>query len=178
MIINRELSDAKFGTHMAPLITSVMNTKGPVLEMGCGDYSTPILHSICMSQNRELVSTDTSKSWITLFLDLKTSMHNFIYVSVYEDDWELNPKPFLWDDIGNDRHWGVVFIDHRPGDRRKIDILRMMDKADIIVVHDTETKGYDYEPALNSFKYRYDYKRYTTYTTLVSNTVDVKLFFV
>jgi hypothetical protein len=174
--MNRTLADAAYGTHMAPLVTAVMNTTGPVFEMGCGDYSTPILHAICSVQNRQLLSTDTSKNWLDLFQDMKSEMHEFIYVPVYDDDWLKNPKPEKWDSIGN-QTWGVVFIDHRPGERRKVDIARFANSADVIVVHDTETLSYGYEPILNTFKYRYDYVRYTTRTTLVSNSIDVNQFF-
>lgn len=175
---NRELSDPEYGTHMAPLITAVINTTGPVFELGCGDYSTPLLHSICTKQRRFLLSTDTSKEWIRLFIDMKNEKHHFVYVPVYKDDWALDPAPNMWDNIGNDKEWGVVFIDHRPGDRRKEDIVRLGDKAKIIVVHDTEQLAYGYEPILNRFKYRYDYKRYNVYTTLVSNSINVKNLFI
>jgi hypothetical protein len=174
--MNRVLKDAEFGTHMAPLITAVMNTTGPVFEMGCGDYSTPLLHSICKKQGRYLLSTDTSKDWISLFLDMENENHSFVHVPVYENDWDKNPTPDKWDEVGN-QSWGVVFIDHRPGERRREDIVRFADSADIIVVHDTENPGYGYEPAFELFKYRYNYMRYTTYTTLVSNTVDVAALF-
>jgi hypothetical protein len=103
-------------------------------------------------------------------------MHSFVYVSVFEDDWEKNPKPDKWDLIGNQK-WGVVFIDHRPGDRRAIDIKRFANLADVIVVHDTEAMCYGYEPVMNTFKYRYDYLRYQTRTTLVSNKIDIREFF-
>lgn len=174
--MNRKLGNPNFGTHMAPLITSVMNTDGPIFEMGCGDYSTPILHAICEKQQRKLLSTDTSNEWLNLFIDLTSTYHKFEYVPVYEDDWEKNPKPELWDKVGN-QNWGVVFIDHRPGERRKDDIKRFQNSADIVVVHDTETESYRYESVFNLFKYRYDYKRYSTYTTIVSNKIDVSKLF-
>ena len=174
--ISRELGEPNFGTHITPLLTAVMNTSGPVFEMGCGDYSTPQLHAICETQKRQLLSTDTSKEWIRYFLDMKSQYHSFQHVPVYDDDWEVNPKPDQWDLVGN-QNWGVVFVDHRPGDRRRVDVERFADKAEIIVVHDTETSGYEYEPVLAKFKFRYNYKRYRTYTTLVSNTVDVRELF-
>lgn len=174
--MNRKLGDAEFGTHMAPLVTAVMNTTGPVFEMGCGDYSTPILHAICTAQQRQLLSTDTSKDWLALFKDLESPWHTFQYVPVYSNDWDLHPNPSKWDEVGC-QSWGVVFIDHRPGERRKVDIARFADTADIIVVHDTESLGYGYEPVLSKFKYRYDYMRYTTRTTLVSNSIDVSALF-
>ena len=120
---------------------------------------------------------DFSKDWLNLFKDLETDLHNFQYIPVYEDDWELNPKPELWDKVGTNVNWSVVFIDHRPGDRRRLDIQRFANIAEIIVVHDTESAGYDYESVFKDFKYRYNYKRYSTYTTLVSNKRNVALLF-
>jgi len=176
MRTNRTLGNPNYGTHMTPLITAVMNTKGDVFEMGCGDYSTPMLHAVCMATNKKLLSTDTSKQWLNLFLDLENENHSFLHVPVYDDDWELNAKPQVWDNIGN-QSWGVVFIDHRPGDRRREDIKRFANSAEIIVVHDTENPDYKYEEAFVDFTYRYDYCRYQTRTTLVSNSIDVSNLF-
>lgn len=178
MVKDRLLGNPNYGTHMVPLMTAVVHTQGPILEMGSGDFSTPLLHAICSVNKRFILTTDTDKNWLSLFNDLACSWHNFIYVPVYEDDQNLNPKPILWDEIGGDRHWGVVFIDHRPGERRAIDIQRLRKNADIIVVHDTEYAGYNYEPVLSTFKYRFSYERYQTQTTLVSDTKDVSLLFV
>lgn len=171
--MNRKMSESVYGTHIHPLITAVMNTTGDVLEMGCGDFSTPLLHSICKIQNRKVVSTDTDKQWLSLFMDLHSMNHTFQYVPVYETNI---PDHHQWDRVGNQK-WGVVFIDHRPGERRAIDIVRFKNDADIIVVHDTENPGYGYESAFKYFKYRYDYKRYNVWTTLVSNKINVEKLF-
>jgi len=60
-------------------------------------------------------------------------------------------------------------VDHRPGERRKHEIGRLSQSANLIVVHDTEEAGYEYEPVLQSFKHRYDYKLHRPWTTIVSN---------
>jgi hypothetical protein len=108
---------------------------------------------------------------------LETPLHQFEYVPVYKNDWDIEPKPYLWDAIGNDQEWGVVFVDHRPGERRKIDVEKFKNSAQIIVVHDTQQPTYEYEPVLETFTYRYDYKRYSVYTTIVSNFIDVSKLF-
>ncbi len=174
--MSRKLGNPDYGTHMAPLINAVMNTTGDVFEMGCGDYSTPLLHYILTKQKRFLLSADTDLKWINNFKYLENDFHTFKYVRVYDDDWSVNPKPHKWDDIGN-KNWSVVFIDHRPGERRKDDILRFMNKAEIIVIHDTEYHGYGYEPCIALFKFKYVHKIYNVFTTLVSNTIDVAALF-
>ena len=38
-----------------------------------------------------------------------------------------------WACVGQDRDWGIVFIDHRPGERRTIDVVRMVERLVIIM---------------------------------------------
>ena len=169
LAVNINSDSSEYGSHFIPLTFAVLNTTGPILEMGIGHYSTPLLHVICMTQKRQLLSVDTSKTWIDNFKNLENHLHKFQYLPVYEDDWKANPKPELWDTIGNEIKWGVVFIDHRPGERRKLDIFRFKNASEMIVVHDTQQPSYDYEKALCSFKFRLDYKRFDTWTTIVSD---------
>ncbi len=181
MVTNRTLSDGAYGTHMVPLATAVINTNGSVLEMGGGDFSTPLLHALCKMHNRLLVTVETDQSWLSLFLDLESDIHHFIYLPVFEN-WSSPERmyggnPELWDQIGSDRHWGVIFIDHAPGIRRAVDIQRLRNNADIFVVHDTQAPGYCYEPVLSTFKYRFTYMRYDVTTTLVSDLIDVARLF-
>jgi hypothetical protein len=177
MVENRSLGGGEYGTHMAPLLTAVAYTTGPILELGCGDYSTPLLHALCSKTHRFLLSADTDKKWLHLFMDLENWWHQFKYVPVYEDDWERNPKPHLWDEVGAGTRWGVVLIDHRPGERRAVDIKRLKDQADILVVHDAQELGYNYASVMGDFKYRYLYKRYSTQTLVLSNVIDVAALF-
>ncbi len=176
MIESRVLGDANWGTHQTPLITAVMHTNGPILELGCGDFSTPLLHAICSVNQRTLISADADSKWLRLFLDLETAWHTFVYVPVFESP--KNPQPNKWDEVGNDTHWSVVFIDHAPGKRRVVDIQRLRSHTDIFVVHDTDAFFYyGYQKILPSFKYRYVYRRYKKQTTVVSDTIDVAEFF-
>lgn len=174
----RSLENADSGSHMSMLLTAVTHTAGPILEMGAGDYSTPLLHAICSKTKRFVVTADTSKNLLYNFLDLQTDWHVFSYVPVYEDDWSVNPKPEMWDGVGLEVFWSVVLINHRPGERRVKDIERLRPHTKIFVVHDTQESGYGYETLLNSFKYKYVDDRYATETTLVSDTVDVSKFFI
>ena len=171
--------DPEYGTHVTPLITAIEHTTGPILEMGCGDFSTPLLHTLCAKEKRFLLSTEANKDWMNLCTDLESTWHHFQHVPVSEWSYESlgYPPAELWSHVGKETHWGVVFVDHSPGERRVTDIERLRHQADIIVVHDTQQPTYNYEPTLSSFKYRYDYERYFTRTTLVSVTIDIaKLF--
>jgi len=111
-----------------------------------------------------LVSADSKKEWLERFLDLKSKNHKLYHI----EDWA---KFELIDE-----KWDVAFVDHAPGERRKEDIKRFKDNVKYIVVHDSETSSYGYEPVFSEFKYRYDFKRYPTWTTVVSNLIPIEIF--
>ena len=141
-----------------------MSTKGDVIELGTGDYSTPVLHEILKNTGRKIFSFDSDLGWLDFFTDLRTENHSIELIK-------------NWDNL-QIKKCGVVFVDHAPALRRIIEIERFRDFADIIVVHDTEkVKYYNYEPVLSSFKYRCDYERYIKKTTLLSDKIDVTKIF-
>lgn len=174
IIISGVYGYSGWGSHVPALLTAILHTQGPVLEMGCGHWSTPILHAVCGAQGRFLLSAESDEAWLNLVRSngFECSWHHFVFVA------DAMKKPENWNTIGNNQRWGCVFIDHAPGERRVADIARMRSLADVLVVHDTDAPSYGYEPVLSSFKYRYDYTVYLPQTTVVSDTVDVCAFFV
>ncbi len=167
-------NNANLGTFGTPLIAAVMYSDGPILELGCGDSSTPLLHAICSVNQRTLVSADANEKWLRLFLDLETPWHTFVHVPVFENPKE--PQVNRWGQVGNDTHWSIVFIDHEPGNRRAEEIERLRSHTDIFVVHDTnQYKNCD--SLLATFKYSFIYKRYRYQTTIASDTINVATFF-
>jgi len=42
----RDAFNWDYGTHTTPLLTAVLYTTGDVLELGCGDFSTPMLDTV------------------------------------------------------------------------------------------------------------------------------------
>lgn len=168
MITNRTIVNASYGTHITPLVAAFLNTRHGILELGMGDYSTPVLHLLASYHERELISVESYQGWADNFMDLTGDYHE---IMMYKDFEQLiTGKNYL--------HWGMVLIDHAPAENRIKDLVRLRGKADVFVVHDTEKSPYyGYEPILSDFKYRYDYPRYAKRTTLVSDVVDVTKFF-
>jgi hypothetical protein len=149
----------RYGTHLPVLIKAVLATKGPVLELGCGLASTPMLFWICQEQGRKFVSYENDSAWI----------RRVGYPVNLSDDWNQI-------DIDN-THWSVAFLDHRPGERRIIDAIRLEDKADLIILHDSEPeldKYYQYQKIYPMFKYRLDYTKFLPNTVVLSNLVDIE----
>ena len=148
----------RYGTHIPVLIKIMEITKGPVLELGCGFNSTPLLFWLCKDQDRKFVSYDNDQRWI----------EKVGYSVEYASDWDKT-------DIDN-THWSVAFMDHRPGERRSIDAVRLKDKADFIILHDSVSelgKFYEFEKIYPLFKYRYNYTKFLPNTTVLSNLVDI-----
>jgi hypothetical protein len=67
----------------------------------------------------------------------------------------------------------VVFVDHAPSFLRAPAIGFFADRADHIVVHDTElSEHHGFEPLLSSFRFRLDLRLHTPHTAVVSNRRD------
>ena len=143
------------GTHIPVLAACVSRTRGPVLELGAGDYSTPLLHLLC--KGRFLVTVESNPDWLNRYKDTENPLHRLLLVKSYDE-------AKIIDEI----KWDVALVDHAPGERRVTEIKRLKDRTMFIVVHDTDDPGYHYEPVLAGFKYRYDYKRWRRWVAVVS----------
>lgn len=112
-----------------PLLLATLNaTKGPVLEIGVGYYSTPWLHTICALAGRPLTSVEESEEWLEVFQrHYECEGHAFIGGPYFS----LLPK------LAEEK-WGVIFLDHSPGPRRAQDLALFLQcqSAEFIVVHD------------------------------------------
>ena len=96
-----------------------MNTTGPILELGCGDYSTPALLSIAKAQGRKYLGQCSNDGWARQFENVEF---------VKWDTWEP-PK----------EKWGMVFIDSdEPTWIRVKRIPQFKDLTDVIVLHDAD----------------------------------------
>lgn len=103
-----------------------MSTSGPVLELGCGEYSTPILKAICDAQKRTFKSQASNLEWASRFGNL-----------VEVVDWNTWQPP--------EGKWGMVFLDSEEHTFRRYERLPTLSKiTDTIVLHDAnQPKLYD-----------------------------------
>jgi len=151
------------GSHL-PVLTKLMEiSEGPVLELGTGFYSTPYLHWACFQQNRKLVSYDASLLYFELASGCARDFHEVYFVKD-------------WNKINISQHWGIALVDHEPILQRLVDIQRLANNSDYIVLHDSEESNdyaYKYSEIYSLFKYRYDYNKRLPHTTVVSNFKDL-----
>jgi hypothetical protein len=144
-----------WGTHLPVLMTFMARTRGPVLEMGCGDSSTPMLHAWC--RDRRIVSVDGDASFVAKYAHLEGPRHQFVHVF----DWSA----FDVRQLGV--VWEIAFIDHAPAEQRIVDIERLRTRVKFIILHDAHDAFY--QPILASFRYRLDYTDMFPCTTVVSD---------
>jgi hypothetical protein len=162
MKIPVSISRAKeYSTHNSMLIKTVLMSKGPVLEVGAGFYSTPLLHWLCKNLDRLLITYESDPTFFAFARNFMSRGHRIRFIK-------------NWDDMDFKTHYGVVLIDHSPKRPRTrgMDALKFKDTADYIVIHDTGPvieEKYGYEAIWPHFKYRYTWKEAQPWTTVVSN---------
>lgn|SRR5690606_2082905 len=139
-----------------PALQAVKGSSLPVVELGAGHGSTPLLRSFCKENGMEFFSYDNTREWAEKL------------GAEYVQEWDQSG---LWA-----KQYSLCFIDMAPGEYRKKSLVKI--KAEIIVIHDSEPAGWnqsDYQvrPKFSRFKYVKDYESPGAWTTALSNTIDV-----
>lgn len=168
-----------YHTHQQALMAAVARTtpNEPVLELGIGEYSTPLLHEICEAQGRYLRTVTQDPVWYAKYKSFhREGRHDIILLpggrklsTWQEGKRNLDPPPHD-PRYNNDSHWEVVFVDQAPGNARVWSIEYLRPHTHIFVVHDAEEREhYGYGPIFDSFPHRKLYKRLKPHTILLSD---------
>jgi hypothetical protein len=156
-------------THQRLLIAAALRTKGTILELGCGWYSTPLLHEIARAQERRLFTVDNQKDWLPQFHELESEYHDLRKVGSWMDLYE-DPRKFLR--LAGEERIGLCFCDHGQPIEREYAVKFLRSYVDVWVFHDTEELlAYGYERTLPSFKYQFTDKSQKAFTTVASSTI-------
>lgn len=151
-----------YSSHRPMLWLALKNTNGKVVELGCGEGSTPLFKSYCNDAKRVFKSYELYEDW--------ASRMGGQLVSSYL-------LPLAQIKYNGEENYSLLFIDSAPGEQRKDLVDSYRNSADIIILHDTEiwTQSiYGITEVLNSFKYRLNYYPVgNPGTTALSNTVNV-----
>lgn len=142
--------------HRPLLWWALKKTKGqiePVLEMGCGEGSTPYLMQYLKTDKRKLISYDYDKEW--------ADKYNANHVT-------------NWDAIEHE-NYSVILIDHSPGERRHLDVIKLANKCDYMIIHDSEpaATGYMLDKVWHLFPYRRNLKTEGAWATIVSTKHEI-----
>lgn len=156
-------------THFPMLIKCVNKSRGAVLELGSGLFSTPLLHWLCFP-NRKLITCESYQHYMDFAKKFATKSHTVKFI----EDWNHSQ---ILQGCGC-THFGVVLIDHSPKKPRQRgdDAILFKDAADYVVLHDAGKNSnpkYGYEKVFEHFKYRYDWEGCWPPTTVLSNYHDL-----
>jgi hypothetical protein len=141
-----------WSTHMPMLIKTVQMTNGPVLELGAGIFSTPLLHWLCAESQRKLVTYETNLEYLNFARGYRSRTHQIV------DSLDKMAKI----------HWSVVLIDGIAYSRVPA-AIKLKDSADYIILHDSDHSAYGYDNVYPHFKFVYHWKFCKPWTTVVSN---------
>lgn len=180
-------------THQRLLVGAALRTKGPILELGVGWYSTPLLHEIARAMGRPLWTVDNNMDWLGQFMGLADEeleqgfYHDLKLVGwwgeLFDGTVSSAYRPFP-------DHFGLVFVDQGQPCEREYAVRGLIDRADVFVLHDTEESfAYGYDRLLGTsrrkakgqgglFEYQWTDKSQKAWTTVASNSVDVGGWFV
>lgn len=156
-----------YSTHLPVLRHLLSKTDGPILELGMGLFSTKLFHE----SGRTIVSMENILPWLEKFKPMHSALHSLVYIPSWVDFLSSSPYAKM--------QWDIVFVDFGGGKTQQVlrgpIALGMRDMAKYVVCHDTEVIRwqYSYRDTLPQFKYRFDYKKYKNWTSVLSDSVDV-----
>jgi len=140
-------------------LEATKHLKLPVLELGCGDGSTPYLMQYCEDNELELLSYDFNKEWADKF------------GAVHVTDWASQ--------VDWKKEYSVALVDESPGHHRR-ESIRLLTNTKIQILHDSEPLGWnasDYRVRnlFKDFKYFKDHtnEKPKAWTSALSNVIDV-----
>ena len=123
-----------YATHAPLLAWAVTRTSGPVLELGAGWYSTPLLHELVARQGRLLITCESEADWLKRFAAWHANDHAHVHVPDW--DWDALPESVRAAVLEQD--YGLVLIDHAPADQRIVDAERFWPRCQVMVMHDVQ----------------------------------------
>lgn len=156
-------------THFPILMKLVNQTEGPIMEVGSGMFSTPLLHWMCFENKRNLITVERHDHYLDFAKKFRSESHKVLSIKKLEES----------DLIGPNNRYSIVFIDHSPKKPRTRgdDALMFKDTADYIVLHDCgpdPKEKYGYNQLFSQFKYCFHYVETNAHTTVLSNFKDLE----
>ena len=132
-------------THQPFFIEILKNTKGDILECGCGDGSTRMIKEQIQNTNRKLISLESNLEWLNKYKCLEDFSHKLYHIDASNDDnLETGNKWVEFIKQNKLNNFEIVFIDSSPWLSRKCCFDYYLNKAKIIIIHD-----FDYFPNNN-----------------------------
>jgi len=141
-----------YASHLPILIECVCKTTGPVLELGAGLFSTPMLHELCAEQRR-LVTVETNPDYFRAATKYATDGP--------EGHLVLHDPKAIPEFV-----YSVVLVDSGPADTR-VPYVKQFAEAEFLVCHDWPYDPYKYP--IHDFRFADVYTKLVPWTLVLSN---------
>ncbi len=149
-----------WATHQPVLYEMAIRTKGAIIEFRCGYNSTEILHEICKTTGRTLISIEDDRDWINMFMEMykgdgyeedNSGWHKFYHVAgkphIDNDTEALHWVEFLDSfSLLQTMDFDLAFVDQSPWRARLETINRIKEKVRFIILHDCDCFATDLFP--------------------------------
>jgi hypothetical protein len=159
----------KWGSFIPALMACAAFVEDPILEIGVGHFSTPLLHAFCVSTGRKLISVEQDADWAAKFEPFLSGNGHCFYVGKYDD---LLPKIAL-------RELSVLaFIDnsHPAGESRVNHFKALLPVSSFVVVHDYLAENVrDIDPLLKETLHAFVFDAYAPPTLIASMTTPIPM---
>ncbi|PRP81671.1 phospholipase D, Pi-PXPH-PLD [Planoprotostelium fungivorum] len=142
------------------VIMDKTSTEGAVLELGIHPTSSMNVHKITDEQKRTLVTVESNEK---MFKHWTKKLEHVKYIETFSDSGEC-PKiedreeeddndddddddhgkkcsisdVTLWNNVGRDRMWSIVFVNHGMFEQRPSDITRLRTQTNLFVLSDSD----------------------------------------
>jgi hypothetical protein len=127
-----------YGTHASILADVACATRGPILELGAGTHSTPILRAVALRMNRTLVTVDHNPRWLDALSFSSSPLHQTVTIKGWgRSDFSSEPLRQLLR-----QRWALVFVDQGDWWGRLQSIRLLRKRASYICIHDWDALSF------------------------------------
>lgn len=147
------ISPDKYSTHLEALVMSACSSRGAILELGCGNYSTPVLSAIAKTFNKKFIVKASDKNWYERFRD---------YAEII---------PTVWDEPKFEGIWGTIFLDNEQFTFDRLEhVPTLIQMTEQLVIHDADklSKCKNWHKYTAPFKQQW-YKTFEPWTVVLFN---------
>ena len=154
--------------NLGQIITAILSSEGPVLELGCSNHTTAQIHALCSRSKHRIVTIESDINWFDLYCDLQTDWHDVKLIEPFDLEFATETQ------------WGVVLIGNNSELNQLQELRQFRYNADIIILQCDMSFVEAYSELLDSFKYQirepfnHDYE---CDTVILSNTIDLNKIF-
>jgi hypothetical protein len=118
-----------FATHQPVLEKILSLIDKPILELGCGEGSTELIHHYGKEKNLSILTVESEKNWMDKYIHMQNETHKFMWMENL-NEW----GNYFKEDSGE---WGLVFIDQGEWVSRKNCLDTLKNKTDYLILHDS-----------------------------------------